>query len=152
MEKTTIKSRNIVGIAIRTCNQDQQAATDIPGLWERFWGEDILNKIPNKVNNDQYCVYTEYDGDFTQPYTTLIGCETPDLDHIPEGMKGITIEGGEYMKLTACGKLSDGIVVQEWSKVWQSGLSRAYKADFEVYKAEAFDPDNAEIDIFVGIK
>lgn len=152
MEKTTIESRNIVGIAIRTSNQDQQAATDIPKLWEQFSNEDIINKIPNKVNNDMYCIYTEYEGDFTQPYTTLIGCETTDLTHVPEGMKGITIEGGAYMKLTACGKLSDGVVVQEWSKVWQSDLPRTYKADFELYKAEAFDPDNAEIDIFVGVK
>lgn len=151
MEKTEYKPCNITGIAVRTCNKEQQAAGDIARLWEQFWNEGILNKIPDKVNIDIYCVYTEYEGDFTQPYTTLIGCETRSPEQIPEGMKGITIQGGEYIKLTARGKLSDGIVIQKWSEIWQSDLPRTYMTDFEIYKAGS-NPDKAEIDIFVGIK
>lgn len=152
MKKVTLEQLFITGIAVKTSNKDQQAAGDINRLWERFWSENVGNKIPDKLNEDIYCVYTEYEGDFTQPYTTLIGYSVKNLNNIPEGMKGITIEHGNYMKLTAKGKLSDGIVVNEWSKVWQSDLSRNYKADFEVYGANATDPDHAEIDIFVGVK
>ena len=148
----TLEQLHIIGIAIKTSNKDQQSAGDINGLWEKFWNENTGSKIPNKLNEDIYCVYTEYEGDFTQPYTTLIGYVVKDLNNIPVDMKGITIESGDYIKLTAKGKLSAGVVINEWSKVWQSDLPRNYKADFEVYGAKAVDPDNAEIDIFVGVK
>ncbi len=151
-KKVNLKPRNITGIAIRTCNQNQQAAGDIARLWEQFWSQDILNKIPDKVNNDIYCVYMEYESDFAHPYTTLIGCETWDPQNVPEGMKSMSIDGGEYIKQTVRGKLSEGIVVQEWMKIWQSDLPRMYKTDFELYKAGAVNPDDAEINIFVGVK
>jgi len=151
MEKVTLEQAYIIGIAIKTINKDQQSANDINKLWERFWGENIAGKVPNKLNEDIYCIYTEYEGDFTQPYTTLIGYAVSSLNEIPEGMTGITIEHGDYMKLTATGKLSDGIVINEWSKVWQSDLPRNYKSDFEVYGANT-DLDHAKIDIFVGVK
>lgn len=151
MEKVTLEQVYIIGIAIRTTNKDQQSANDINKLWGRFWGENITEKVPNKLNEAIYCIYTEYEGNFTQPYTTLIGYAVSSFNEIPEGMIGITIEHGDYMKLTATGKLSDGIVINEWSKVWQSDLPRNYKSDFEVYRANT-DPDHAEIDIFVGVK
>ncbi|MCD7898752.1 MAG: effector binding domain-containing protein [Bacteroides sp.] len=152
MEKTELKPCNIVGIAIKTSNVNQQSSGDIARLWEKFWSENIASQIPNKVNDTIYCVYTEYEGDFTQPYTTVIGYATDNLNEIPEGMKGIRIEGGMFVKLTAKGKLSDGIVVQEWSKIWQSDLHRTYQADFEVYSPQSVSPDYAEIDIFAGIQ
>jgi len=151
-ERLELKPRYIVGIAVKTSNANQQSAGDIARLWEQFWNENVSSKVPGKVSEDIYCVYTEYEGDFTAPYTTVIGYETTNLDNIPEGMKGITIEGGQYVMLIAKGKLSEGIVIQEWSKVWQSDLPRTYKADFEVYLARNNNPDNAEVLIFVGVK
>lgn len=152
MEKTVLQPCNIIGIAIKTSNINQQSAGDIARLWERFWSENIISQIPGKISDDLYGVYTEYEGDFTQPYTTVIGCVTNSLDNIPEGMVGITIEGGQYMKSVVRGKLSDGIVVQEWEKIWQIDMPRKYKTDFEVYLARNNNPDDMEVDIFVGIE
>lgn len=151
MEKLYIEPFQVVGISVRTSNKDQQSAGDIVQLWERFWKEDILSKIPGKTSNDIYCVYTEYEGDYTQPYTTLIGCRVDNPDQIPEGMKSVTVGGGEFIKRTARGKLADGIVIGEWVKIWELDTPRAYKADFELFGIKAVDPDNAEIDIFVEI-
>lgn len=142
---------HVVGIAVRTTNYLQRSAGDIAALWEKFWKENIFSQIPDKISADIYCVYAEYQGDHTQPYTTVIGCRVENTDRIPEGMKAITAGGGEFVKLTAKGKLSEGVVIQEWVKIWQSDMKRAYKADYEVYPAGMSDPDNAEIDIFVEV-
>lgn len=40
----------IIGIDCRTSNAPDAGPQDIPKLWGRFYGEDILNKIPNKVS------------------------------------------------------------------------------------------------------
>ena len=152
MEKVQLKPRNIIGIAIKTTNENQQSEKDIAQLWKRFWQENIASGISNKMNEDIYCVYTEYEGDFTKPYTTIIGYEVSNLDEIPEMMKGITIEGGNYMQLTVKGNPEEGIVVQGWSQIWQSNLQRTYQADFEVYSARTDNQDNMEIDIFVSVE
>ena len=94
---------------------------------------------------------TEYEKYFTKPYTTILGCRVNDLTQIPEGFKGIAIEGGNYQKFTAKGKLSDNIVIQEWIKIWNSGIQRIYTADFEVYGNRTSDPENAEVDIFIAV-
>ncbi|MEO5996090.1 MAG: GyrI-like domain-containing protein [Chitinophagaceae bacterium] len=141
----------IVGLAVRTTNENEQAATDIPKLWGEFQSENIPAKIPNKTSNTVYCVYTDYEKDFTKPYTTILGCKVSDLKAIPEGLTGKLIEGGTYLKFTAKGKLTEGIVINEWVKIWNTKLERSYTNDFEVYDEKAQDPDNAEVNIFVGI-
>ncbi len=87
MITTSIEPFFIMGISIRTTNEDQQAAKDIPALWQRFWNEDILSKIPNKTGNTLYCAYTDYESDFTKPYTTVLGCKVSSLGTIPQGLK-----------------------------------------------------------------
>ena len=149
-EVVKTESFPIVGIAIRTTNENNQSAADIGQLWSRFWNESVAANIPNRINDDAYCVYTEYDGDFTKPYTCIVGCCVESLDNIPQGMKGVTIEAGGYAKLTAKGNLNEGVVVKEWTKLWSSGLNRKYKTDYEHYVATS-NPENAEVDIFIGI-
>jgi predicted transcriptional regulator YdeE/general stress protein 26 len=151
-ETVKMETMYMVGIPVRTSNATQRVTNDISTLWNRFWNENIPSKIPNKINDDIYAVYTEYEGDADAPYTTVIGCRVSGLDTIPGGMKGVTIEGGDYAKTHVCGKLSEGIVQQGWASVWEANLNRKYQADFEWYKCDGFDPDRAEIDIFVGLK
>ncbi|MDN5200042.1 effector binding domain-containing protein [Fulvivirgaceae bacterium BMA10] len=146
-----VDSFHIVGIGIRTTNENEQSAKDIPVLWNKFLTENIANKIPNKSSNDVYCVYTEYDDDYTKPYTAIVGYRVSNLE-VPDGFKGITIEQGNYEKFTAKGNLMLGIVWDTWINIWKSKLNRAYATDFEVYGINAQDPKNAEVDIFVGTK
>ncbi len=150
--KTTIEKFYIIGISVRTTNEGGQAAKDIPQLWDRFVSEDIESKIPNKASTDLYGIYTEYEGDFMQPYTTIVGYKVSSLDNIPEGLIGLTIETANYEKFTAKGKLSDDIVFNKWTEIWKSDLDRAYLADFEIYPEKSCEMDNAEIGIFVSIK
>lgn len=142
---------HIIGIAVRTSNENAQAATDIPALWNRFMSENIQQLIPNKTNQAVYSVYTDYEKDFTKPYTTILGCKVASLDQIPDGMVGKTIEAQNYRQFTAKGTLADGIVYNEWLKIWESGMARKYTADFEIYDESAFRPEQAEVNIFIAV-
>ncbi|KOP37147.1 AraC family transcriptional regulator [Flavobacterium sp. WLB] len=147
-----IQKFNIIGISVRTTNENGQSGQDIPALWNQFFSEGIYEKIANKLSNDIICVYTDYEKDHTKPYTTLLGFAVENLDSIPEGLTGKTIEGRHYEKFTAKGNLANGVVYDEWLKIWNSGLNRIFTSDFEVYGEKSLDRENAEVDIFIAIQ
>jgi predicted transcriptional regulator YdeE len=147
-----IQKFSIIGMSVRTTNENGQSGEDIPALWNRFMTEGIAAKIPNKIDNALYCVYTEYEKDHTKPYTTLLGCLVSSLDIIPEEMNGKTIEKATYEKFTAKGNLQENIVYKEWMKIWNSDLDRSFTSDFEIYGEKAQNPETAEVDIFIAIK
>lgn len=151
MEVQTIK---VIGIATRTTNQDGQAMKDIEALWQRFWDEKIQGKIPNKVSDDIYAVYTDYESDYTAPYTVVIGLPTQSLKDIPKGFWGITIESGEYEKFTSKGKMPEA-VVSTWLKIWgddKLNTRRTYQADFTVHGAKYFNGDQSEVETFISVR
>ena len=152
MDTQKIKSFNVIGIAVRTTNENSQAAKDIPALWNKFMSENMLQQIPNKVDNTIYCMYTEYEKDHTKPYTTLLGCKVENLENIPTGMIGKTVEDGIYIKQTVKGNLMHGVIANAWIKIWNANFSRLYIADFEVYGEKAQNSENAEVDIFIAVK
>lgn len=147
----TIPSFHITGIAVRTTNENGQSGIDIPVLWGKFMSEGILAKIPAKTGDDLYCIYTDYEKDHTRPYTTILGCQVKNLNNIPEGMVGRTIEEARYKKFTVKGDLMKGAVFNEWQKIWDTDMPRAFKADFEIYGRTAWLLEGAEADIFVGL-
>lgn len=146
-----IKKFNIIGISVRTTNENGQSGQDIPALLKKFIGEGIAEKIPNKISNDIIFVYTDYEKDHTKPYTTILGCPVEGLDLIPAEMTGKTIEGVHYEKFVAKGNLTEGAVYKEWIKIWNSDLDRSFTSDFEIYGEKAQNPENAEVDIFIAI-
>jgi predicted transcriptional regulator YdeE len=152
MNTLNIQPFNVIGISIRTTNENGQSGKDIPALWSKFMSERIIEKIPNKIDNSIYCIYTDYEKDHTKPYTTILGCQTENLDAIPHGMVGRTFKGGNYSKHVAKGNILQGMIFNAWIKIWNSDLQRAFTADFEIYSEKAQNPENAEVDIFVAIK
>lgn len=147
----TIEKFNLIGIAVRTTNENGRSEQDIPALWGTFMAEGVLQKIPNKVDDTIYCMYTDYEKDYTKPYTTIIGCRVTSLENIPEGMIGKTIETGNYVKYVAKGNIMQGAVQDTWKDIWNSDIQRVYIADFDVYGVKAQDLENAEVDIFVSV-
>lgn len=151
MEKTQINKIKIIGIRTRTIN-DGKAAKDIPALWGRFMNEQTMTKIPNRVDDKIYCLYTNYDGDHLQPYDVILGCEVSSLTEVPEGMTKHEIEAGNMAKFTAKGSLIKGAaVVNTWETIWKANLDRSFTTDFEVYDERSENMDNPEVDIFVAL-
>jgi len=151
MNSINIKAGQFIGIAVRTTNENGQAAKDIPALWQKFHGENIHDKIPNKKDPTVYCMYTDYEKDHTRPYTTIIGCRVDSLDNIPEGMVAKTVEGGNYQKFPTKGDVSK-VVIEQWMNIWNANLPRTFSTDFEVYGEKAMNPADAEVDILIAVE
>lgn len=141
----------LVGISVRTTNEGGKSGQDIGQLWQRFYSDNILAQIPNKVNDAIYCVYTNYEGDATGLYTTILGCNVATLQIIPEGFTGIKIPGETYRVYTSIGKLPDSVLAT-WSHIWQTDVNRAYAADFDVYDATSQDPNAAVVKTYLSVQ
>ncbi|MFZ0565970.1 MAG: GyrI-like domain-containing protein [Chlamydiales bacterium] len=134
----TLKPKIIVGIEIRTSNQDGQAIRDIPALWERFYREGIKDKIANKQSNAVFALYTKYEGDHTKPYSLIVGCEVDKAPlKLPEGCAIYKTEASSYACIPVAGDFPIGLI-KAWEQVWNSGLKRKFSTDLEVYD-ETFD-------------
>ena len=154
MSNQVIQKFYVIGISVRTTNENGQSAKDIETLWTKFWGEEIQQQIPNKINEDIYAVYTDYETDFTKPYTTIIGSAVSSLENIPNGFVGITIENTTYQKFISKGKMPDA-VFNTWLEIWgdkELNLKRSYKADFTIHGKKYYDGDNAEVETYIAVK
>ncbi len=147
----THEAFKIIGIAVRTNNNYGKSQEDIGNLWKRVFAEGILDQIPNKVTSEIVCLYTNYESDYTENYTTILGCKVDTLDDIPHGMYGMEIEEALYVMARPKGRLPD-IVGNTWSEIHKSDLPRTYIADFDIYGEEARDPKNASVEIWVGVR
>jgi predicted transcriptional regulator YdeE len=148
--KEKIAKKHILGIALRTSNEKGRAEKEIPAHWNRFFADGIADKIPNKLNNTIFSLYTDYEGDFTKPYSCIIGYEVPDLNNVPEGLTGKVIPEAEYAFFPATGKFPESVVAT-WQKVWTSPIKRAYTIDFEVYPFDA-SQISPEIKIYISLQ
>lgn len=143
----------IIGISTRTTNENGQSAKDIEVLWSKFWSEEIQKQIPNQISDEIYAVYTDYESDFTRPYTTIVGSAVSSLAHIPEGFVGITIETATYQKFVSKGKMPEA-VFNTWLEIWGDNnlnQKRAYQADFTIHGKKYYDGDNAEVETFISV-
>lgn len=152
MQRVKIEPFKVIGIAVRTTNENGRSAQDIGQLWGKFMSERIAEKIPNKIDDSIFSIYTNYQGDHTQPYDTILGCKVSSLEQIPKGMVGQSFDGGTYGKFIAKGDLTKGVVFGTWTDIWNKNLNRVFTADFEIYGKKAQNPTDAEVEIFVGLK
>lgn len=141
----------VIGIECRTSNAPEYGPQDIPRLWERFYSEDIINKIPNKASNEVIALYCDYEGDYTQPYSLVIGCAVTALDSIPEGMVAKTIPVGSYAVFHAVGE-HPASLIETWGNVWQTTLKRTYTGDYEFYGEKFFSRSAQEVEVFIAIE
>lgn len=131
---TTINDFKIIGIAVRTTNKDNQSVQDLGKLWEKFYAENLIGIIPNKLSNDIYTVYTDYKSDYKDEYTTIIGLQVNSLDLIQNGLTGRQFPTEIFQVFTAKGQMPKA-VMDTWLDIWQrdNELQRKYTYDFEHY-------------------
>ena len=151
MQTHVIDQIYVIGIELRTVNQPGRADVEIPQHWDRFIRENVLEGIPHKKNEKVFVLYTDYEGDFTQPYSMIIGCEVASLTEIPDGLVGKTIPAGTYALFPAEGAFPES-VMQAWQDIWNSSVNRAYTVDFETYPADFQEVEEPRVDIFIGLK
>ena len=147
----------IIGISARTSNaKEAQPGGAIPQQWQRFFQEGILGKIPDKLGPEIYAVYTDYASDHNGEYTYVIGAKVKARTAPPEGMVAVNVPSGSYAVLTSDKGPVAQVVPAAWQGVFQledaGKLHRAYKTDFEVYDQRAQNPQDAQVDIYLGLR
>jgi predicted transcriptional regulator YdeE len=150
LNRKHLNSFNVMGISCRTINKDGHSGKDISELWDRFYKENILSKIPGKKSNDIYNVYTDYESDHNGYYITILGCKVKSLDAIPAGLMGKHIHAAQYNIYVSNGKLPD-CVLNTWQDIWQSAVERSYTSDFDLY-SESMDWENARVETYLSVK
>ena len=150
---------SIVGIEMRTSGENEMSGDGvIEGMWQKFYQEHILDKIPNKADKNVYALYTAFARGRMGEYSVIIGAKVKDKSQVPAGMVLKTIPAGQYAVLTSEKGPGSTVIPTAWQKVAALedkdllGGKRAYKADFEVYDEHATDPQNLQADLYVGLK
>lgn len=152
MKTKHIEPFTVIGIKIRTTNENMQASKDIPEFWQRFMNEGVVGNIPNKVDNSIYAIYTNYASDFQGAYDMILGCRVTSDIEVPEGMIAQEFKADNYVQFVSKGKMKDNIVYNTWTEIWSTTIDRAYNADFEIYGEKSMNPEDMEVDIFVSVK
>lgn len=146
-----IENFKIIGIETETSNENGKSAEDLGKLWERFYGENVPSKIPNKESEEIYSIYTDYESDYKGKYKTIIGQKVNSLNNVPNGLIGREFKGGKYLKFIAKGQMPNA-VMEKWQEIWAKDkeLNRKYTADFEVYGKKSQNGKNSEVEIYIA--
>jgi predicted transcriptional regulator YdeE len=85
-----------------------------------------------------------------------VGQRVKDGSAAPGGMVARRILAGRYAVFTSEVGPFSKVVPDAWQEIFkleaEGKLKRAYKTDFEVYDQRAQNPQNGQIDIYVGLK
>lgn len=143
----------IVGLSVRTTNKDNQAQRDLKCLWEQFFLENLLDKIPTKMSDEIVVVYTDYKSDYKEDYLAIIGARVSTFDGIPSGVFKREFQAENFKKYIARGVLPNA-VMETWSSIWENDnkLNRRYSYDFEIYGTKSQNGENSEVEIYIATK
>ena len=150
---------SVIGIQVRTNNaKEVTGGGAIPRQWQKFFKEGIAGKIPNKVDPTIYAVYTGYESDHNGDYDFIIGMKVSSVSSVPPAMVAKKVPRGRYAIMTSAKGPVAKVVPEAWQRVYslddneQLGGARAYKADFELYDQRSQNPQDSQVDLYVGVK
>ncbi len=147
-----------IGIVARTTNAREMSGKGVIGaMWQRAMTNGVIDQIPNRADASIIALYTDYKSDSNDEYTFLIGAKVTSIDSIPDEMVPVHIPEAHYAIFTSQRGPVWKVVPEVWQKIWSTpasevGGERTFLADFEIYDEQSADPQNAQIQIWVGIK
>ena len=147
----------VIGIEVRTTNAKEATADGIiPKQWQKFFQEGTLAKIPGRVGSNIYALYTDYASDRNGEYSFVIGAMVKNGTAAPVGMVAKQKAGGQFAVVSSDKGPLPKVVPAAWQAVWKmendGKIKRVYQTDFEIYDKRSQDPQNAQVDIYVGLK
>jgi len=148
----------VIGIAARTSNAKEMTGDgQIGKMWMKFMQEGVFSKIPNKADSSIVATYTDYASDHNGDYTFVLGARVTSDAVVPAGMVAKKIPGGKFAVFTSEKGPAPQVVPATWMKInslpqTAIGGDRLYGADYEVYDERAKDPQNLQVDVYVGIR
>lgn len=148
--EATLSEQKIIGISIRTDNSEAGKAK-IKMLWQKFYQEKILEKIPDKVSDEIFAIYTNYEKDETKAYNFIIGAKVFDNSKAPIGMVSHTIPEQKYAIFDAFGTMPQALI-KSWQEIWKAKIERKFSSDFEIHNEYSNQGDESEIEIYISVK
>ena len=137
----------IIGIELRTSNRE--AMQTIPPHWQRFTEEGVLARIPGRLSDEVYAVYTHFENagvDNEGIYSLIIGAPVSSSQAVPPGMSHAVLPASPRAVFPVPHGRVDQVGLA-WQEVWLRGdLPKAFVADCERYRADG------QIDILVGLR
>jgi len=145
----------VMGIEARTTNAREMSGKGAIGaLWGRLMKNNVVERIPHRVDNRIIAVYSDYENDKDGAYSYLLGARVSSRKPAPDGMASRHIVAGDYAMFSAKGGPPAEMVVGIWKQIWSletgNKLARAYRTDFEVYATGA-NPADTLVDVYVGL-
>jgi predicted transcriptional regulator YdeE len=157
--KTTLASPiYVAGFLVRTTNaKEMDGNGEIPKLWTRFIQQNLGAQIPNRVGQSLMVVYSDYASDEKGEYTYLLGAPVTSVDGLPSNLSFRRIPPGSYATLTTAQGPLIQVLQSAWKQIWTStpvqlGGPRAFVADYEIYDQRSADPNNAQVEVHVGLQ
>lgn len=135
-----------------TTNENNRASLDINELWQRFYNESVIDRIPGKLGAEVYAVYSDYEGDHTKPYRLTIGCRVADPAKAAHaGLERTHVPAGSYQSFHARGEQPKALI-DTWHKIWKLPIARSFTADYEIYGPRFFEPGLHEVAVHIGVQ
>jgi predicted transcriptional regulator YdeE len=135
----------VVGLSKRTSFQKDLYKKDLAELWQQFFAQGILEKIPHRLDDSIYAVYFDYEKEDQGEYTTIVGVAVKKIDSLPSNCVSTFIRKGVYkVFIPESSQPSD--IQKTWGNIWslsKSEFKRNFKTDFDKYS-------NNRVSIFVG--
>ena len=145
----------VVGLPARTSNaREMTRDAMIPRQWEQLMRSNALETIPNRVDSSIIALYTDYESDADGAYTYVLGVKVSSFADLPKNMISKEVPGGNYAVIVSHRGPVAEVVMDVWKRVWSDAeLSgcRNYRTDFEVYDHRATNPQDAQVDIYIGV-
>lgn len=138
---------HVIGIELRTSNDE--AALTIAPHWQRFTREGVLARVPGRLSDDVYAVYTNFEHagiDNRGQYSLVVGAQVKPGTQVPEGMvRAVVPASRRAVFVVERGRFDK--VGEAWQEIWaRHDLPKTFIAEYERYRA------GGEIDILVGIE
>ena len=138
---------HVVGIELRTNNND--AFREIPAHWQRFYQENTMEKIVERMSNDVYAVYTNFEHEGRSndgTYSFIIGAQVKASTRAPHSLTSAVIPASKRAVFEVPTGQPEK-VGESWMEIWKLGeLNKSYISDYEHYKK------TGEIEIHIGIR
>jgi len=156
-----LTNTRLLGIAAHTnnANESNPKTAKIPRLIQLYHQERYFDKFGHRAApGTTYCVYADYnEPNHDSDYTYLVGEEVSsimDEDHTT--LRAMVIPAGRYAKFTVGPGKIEEIIPVAWQAIWQMsneelGGARRFEADFECYDRRAANPQEAIVDIYIGL-
>jgi predicted transcriptional regulator YdeE len=148
----------MAGLATRTSNAAEMSGKGKIGcIWQAFLQPGLAAKIPNKIGVDLIAVYTDYETDHTGHYTYFLGLPVLSGHGMPSGLIVRHIPPGHYAVITSKRGPVKKVVREVWQHIWamppeELGGKRAFRCDYEIYDQRSADPENTQIEVYVGLR